>query len=80
MEGGQGGRSREARWWDAEPAGKTSLDWGMAWAAAKATLLARVPSIIVPEEQNVLINPAHPDAASVRAVKVHRWRYNARLS
>jgi RES domain-containing protein len=65
--------------WDAEPAGKASLDWGTGWAAAKSTLLARVPSIIVPEEQNVLINPAHPDAASVRAVKVRRWVYDGRL-
>ncbi len=66
--------------WDAEPAGKTSLDWGTAWAGAKTTLLARVPSIIVPEEQNVLINPVHPDLASVRAVKVRKWLYDAQLS
>jgi RES domain-containing protein len=59
--------------WDAEPAGKASQDWGTSWAAAKSTLLARVPSIIVPEESNVLINPAHPDAANIRAVKVRKW-------
>ena len=66
--------------WDAEPVGKASLDWGTNWAGAKSTLLARVPSIIVPEESNVLINPAHPDATSVRAVKVRRWVYDARLT
>lgn len=66
--------------WDAEPAGKASLDWGTNWAGAKPTLLARVPSIIVPEELNVLINPAHPDAESVRAVKVRKWVYDARLT
>jgi RES domain-containing protein len=66
--------------WDAEPAGKASLDWGTNWAAAKSTLLARVPSIIVPEESNVLINPAHPDAADIRAVKVRKWVYDLRFS
>ena len=66
--------------WDAEPAGKASLDWGTRWAGAKSTLLARVPSIIVPEELNVLINPAHPDATSIRAFKVRKWTYDVRLA
>ena len=65
--------------WDAEPPGKASLDWGTGWVAAKSTLLARVPSVIVPEEWNVLMNPTHPDAAKVRAMKVRRWVYDARL-
>ena len=66
--------------WDAEPAGKSSLDWGTRWAGAKSTLLAKVPSIVVPEELNVLINPAHPGAANIRAIKVRKWVYDARLS
>jgi RES domain-containing protein len=65
--------------WDAEPAGKVSLDWGTAWAGAGATLVARVPSAIVPEEFNVLINPLHGDIAQVRARKVRNWTYDARL-
>lgn len=65
--------------WDAQPVGKTSLDWGTLWATARRSLLALVPSIIVPEEINVLVNPAHPDAAKVKAVKVRKWQYDARL-
>lgn len=65
--------------WDAMPAGKVSLDWGAAWVRAGRSLLARVPSVIVPEEMNVLINPAHPDAVQLRAVKRRRWLYDARL-
>jgi RES domain-containing protein len=65
--------------WDAEPAGKASLDWGTAWAGAKTTLLARVPSVIVPEESNVLVNPMHPDIAHIAAVKVRKWLYDVRL-
>lgn len=66
--------------WDAEPAGKVSLDWGSLWATGKSSLLAKVPSIIVPEEWNVLINPAHPDFVSVKATKVRKWLYDMRLS
>ena len=65
--------------WDAMPVGKASLDWGSAWVKASRSLLARVPSVIVPEEMNVLINPAHPDAAQLQAVKQRRWLYDARL-
>ncbi len=65
--------------WDAEPAGMVSLDWGTAWAAGGRTLLAEVPSVIVPEEANVLVNPAHPSAAGLRVRKVRRWLYDARL-
>ena len=65
--------------WDAEPAGKVSLEWGTAWAGSRRSLLARVPSVVVPEEANVLVNPMHPDAAEVRAMKVRRWLYDARL-
>lgn len=65
--------------WDAEPAGKASLDWGSGWAAGKTTLLAKVPSVIVPEELNVLVNPAHPDISHVKAVKTRKWTYDQRL-
>lgn len=65
--------------WDAEPAGKVSIDWGNGWVQAKTGLLAEVPSVIIPEEQNVLINPNHPDAAKLASTKVRRWTYAPRL-
>jgi RES domain-containing protein len=65
--------------WDAEPAGMVSLGWGTAWINGARTLLAEVPSVVVPEESNILINPRHHSAASVRARKVRRWTYDARL-
>lgn len=66
--------------WDAQPAGKASIDWGTGWVAGGASLLARVPSVLVPEEFNVLINPAHADIARVRAEKVRKWLYDSRLA
>jgi RES domain-containing protein len=38
-------------------------------------LLAAVPSVIVPEERNVLINPGHPACASLVARVVRPWSY-----
>ena len=66
--------------WDAEPAGRVSLDWGDQWLRGKSSLLASVPSIVVPEECNVLINPAHSRHADTRATKLRRWLYDPRLA
>ena len=66
--------------WDAQPAGKASIEWGTGWAVGGASLLARVPSVVVPEEFNVLINPAHADIGRVRAEKVRKWLYDSRLA
>jgi RES domain-containing protein len=65
--------------WDAEPAGLVSLDWGTRWAQSLEALVAEVPSIVVPEESNVLLNPRHPDVGQLVARKVRRWAYDARL-
>ena len=65
--------------WDAEPAGKVSMDWGTAWIQEKTTLLGEVPSVIVIEEHNVLINPVHPDAVKLTAIKVRKWTYDLRI-
>ena len=65
--------------WDAAPAGQVSLGFGAAWARGGASALLVVPSAIVPEEFNLLINPAHKDAAAVTAAKLRRWVYDPRL-
>jgi RES domain-containing protein len=65
--------------WDAEPAGQVSVRLGTDWANGRASALLRVPSVIVPEETNVLINPLHPDAGRIRATKVRRWLFDPRL-
>ena len=66
--------------WDVEPAGTVSLDRGTAWAKGTSTLLARVPSVVVEEEFNLLINPRYLDLTLVRARKVRRWLYDGRFA
>ena len=65
--------------WDALPEGMVTLNFGDAWLASNASAILLVPSIVVPEEQNVLINPLHPDAATFKATKIRKWIYDARL-
>ncbi|MEY2874562.1 MAG: hypothetical protein RLZZ373_1933 [Pseudomonadota bacterium] len=64
--------------WTARPEGKVSLDIGDAWLASGASVLLAVPSVIVPEEYNLLINPRHPDATRLHAVKLRPWFFDPR--
>ena len=66
--------------WDAIPTGKVSLDEGERWLKTNGSALMIVPSVIVHEEWNVLVNPAHPDAAAIAARKVRKWTYDPRLT
>jgi RES domain-containing protein len=66
--------------WDADPSGRASIQFGTAWIRSVASALLRVPSVIVPDEYNVLINPLHPDSRAIIAVKIRKWLYDPRLT
>ena len=66
--------------WDAEPAGRTSIELGTNWLRSVTSALLVIPSVIVPEEFNVLINPQHSGSARITAAKVRKWLYDPRLA
>ncbi len=66
--------------WDVQPASLASQRWGSAWARGARAVLAEVPSVIVPEEADVLINPRHAEAELLRAVVSRTWTYDGRLT
>jgi len=53
--------------------------WGDAWLLGLDSLLAEVPSVIVPEETNLLLNPRHPAHGVLVAEIVRPWVYDTRL-
>jgi RES domain-containing protein len=65
--------------WDAEPAGRASIKFGSDWIKARRSALLLLPSVIVTEERNILINPAHADSGGITATKVRKWTYDPRL-
>lgn len=65
--------------WDACPTGMPSLDYGDDWLASRRSAILLVPSVVVPEEFNILLNPTHPDAAKITARPIRRWAYDYRL-
>jgi len=53
---------------------------GHAWLQSARTLALRVPSVIVPQEYNLLLNPAHPEFAQVRlAAEPEPFSFDERL-
>ena len=65
--------------WDAIPEGLVSRNLGSPWVRLASTALLAVPSVIIAEEDNILINPVHPDSAAITAEKVRRFVYDHRV-
>ncbi len=53
---------------------------GDKWLEANSSALLRVPSALVPEAFNYLINPAHPDIAKIRIEKIMKVPLDQRLT
>jgi RES domain-containing protein len=65
--------------WSRVPDHPACLGAGNAWADDVRTVALHVPSALVPEEENVLLNPRHPDAAKLKVVRERRFAFDPRL-
>jgi len=52
---------------------------GTAWLRGVSSALLRVPSALVPETVNILLNPLHPDAAEFRIERRYEYPFDLRL-
>lgn len=52
---------------------------GDGWARTGRTLALQVPSAVIPEERNVLLNPRHPAAERIRVVSARDFSFDLRL-
>ena len=52
---------------------------GDEWLRGGSTPVLEVPSVVVPEESNFLLNPQHPDARRLSIVSTRRFSLDARL-
>ncbi|HLZ66233.1 MAG TPA: RES family NAD+ phosphorylase [Aliidongia sp.] len=53
--------------------------FGDAWLEEQRTPLLQVPSAIVPENSNLLLNPAHPLASGASVQAIRRFEFDRRL-
>lgn len=61
--------------WNAVPAGIASIQAGSRWLMQARSALLLVPSVIVPEECAVLINPVHAETRKLVASTRRRFDY-----
>jgi len=62
--------------WSAIPVGRASVQIGSVWLMSRRTPILLVPSVIIPEERAVLINPKHPESIRITARAVRAFDYN----
>ena len=53
--------------------------FGDVWLRDQRSAVLQVPSLIVPESPNLLLNPVHPDAARAGIVARRRFEFDRRL-
>jgi RES domain-containing protein len=57
----------------------SSQAFGNEWLRERRSLLLEVPSILVPEASNLLVNPLHAEAHLLRIVKIYKHPFDPRL-
>ncbi|KKJ78715.1 hypothetical protein WH95_01140 [Kiloniella litopenaei] len=65
--------------WDQLPDTFVSRDFGSTWLEGQKTAGLQIPSAIVKDEYNLLINPNHPDANTIKIVDEADFYYDPRL-
>jgi RES domain-containing protein len=65
--------------WRHYPAPEELADLGTAWVGAGTTAILVVPSAIVPQERNMLLNPAHRDFRRIRLGTPEPFSFDPRM-
>ena len=65
--------------WRSSPGPPRLQQVGLNWVRTGQTAVLSVPSVVVPEERNYLMNPAHPDFARIRRGRPKAFAIDSRL-
>ena len=67
------------RWWD-YPAPSSLKAIGAEWSNAKKHIALRVPSAVISNEFNMLLNPLHKDSNSISIDEIRPFSFDPRLT
>lgn len=65
--------------WRTYPAPDSLRDLGTAWGRSAETAILAVPSAIIPQELNYMLNPGHPDFGRIRLDPAEPFAFDPRL-
>jgi RES domain-containing protein len=66
--------------WQSDPVPEAIQAIGDRWVLSGDSAVLRVPSILVPEESNFLLNPRHPDFRKIGVSRPQPFRFDPRLA
>jgi RES domain-containing protein len=65
--------------WDALPGSTSAVDIGNAFVSVGVYLGMIVPSSVMPEARNIVLNPNHPEFANVGMTIIRPFEFDSRL-
>ncbi len=65
--------------WNAGQSTDETRNIGTEWAISMASAVLVVPSAVIPQEYNYLLNPRHPDFAKISFLSVEPFSFDDRL-
>ena len=65
--------------WRSYPVPEELQDLGTAWVTSASAAVLVIPSAVIPEERNYLLNPAHPDFKRFRLNKPEAFHFDPRM-
>lgn len=66
--------------WDAPDTRLLTRKLGDQFLRSKSGLLLSVPSVLMPEENNYIINPLHPELKKIKLINKRRIHFDARVA
>ena len=66
--------------WNSRPISPSTRAIGDRWVKNQSSAVLKVPSIVVPDEYNFLLNPAHPHFAKIEIGKPIVYYFDPRLT
>ncbi|GAO01314.1 RES family NAD+ phosphorylase [Anaeromyxobacter sp. PSR-1] len=67
------------RSWDGAAIARATRELGDTWARERRSVALSVPSVIVRQERNVVLNPLYPEFAQLQVARPVRFRFDERL-
>ena len=65
--------------WRKEPPPKETMGIGTRWAKGRSTAVLKVPSVIIPQEHNYVLNPLHPDFRRIGKSEAGPFGFDPRM-
>lgn len=72
-------RSKLPANWKDNPPDESTQKIGLDWAQSQKNMVLNVPSSVIPEEYNYLINPLHPDFKKIKIGNADSFHFDERI-